>query len=183
MLTTNNKQLSIIRKGRFYWLKLKRIKGDPFSLARGLALGAFVGVTPTIPFHTVLILLLGAALRANLLAATIFSILISNPLTVPIFYYLSWWIGSRLTGSEIGWAQVKNIITTLKTAGIMDSVSMLYQTGSELIIALLTGGIIIAIPPAIAAYYASLYLSYKKDKRKAKNYLDYALWHKPSLGK
>lgn len=179
----NNKHLSVTRKGRFYWLKLKRLRGDPFALARGLALGCFVGITPTIPLHTVLILVLAAIFRAHLVAAMIFSIIVSNPLTVPIFYYISWLVGYKVTGAAVGWAQVENLIRTFKEVGLIDSLSILCQTGADLIFTLLVGGFIVAVPPAIATYYASLYISYKKDKKKAKSYLDYALWRRPNIGK
>ena len=37
---------------KYCWLKLRRLQGDPKKLAWGMALGVFIGVTPTLPFHT-----------------------------------------------------------------------------------------------------------------------------------
>ncbi|MEA1867995.1 MAG: DUF2062 domain-containing protein, partial [Thermodesulfobacteriota bacterium] len=42
------------RTVRYQWLRLVRLRGDPFVLARGIAIGTFIGLTPTIPFHTIL---------------------------------------------------------------------------------------------------------------------------------
>jgi len=39
---------------RQYGQKIKQLQGDPHHVALGMAIGVFVGVTPTIPFHTVI---------------------------------------------------------------------------------------------------------------------------------
>jgi len=54
---------------RYYLLKLKRLRGDPASLARGVALGVFTGITPTIPLHTISIIVLSFPFRANKISA------------------------------------------------------------------------------------------------------------------
>jgi len=70
---------------RYQWLKLLRLQEDPRKIAWGMALGVFVGVTPTIPFHTVIALSLAALLRVSPVTAFI-GIQVGNPLTVPAFY-------------------------------------------------------------------------------------------------
>ena len=45
------------------------LKGEPRSIAMGMAVGVFVGVTPTIPFHTALIILFGLIWKHNLTSA------------------------------------------------------------------------------------------------------------------
>jgi hypothetical protein len=42
---------------RYQWLKFLRLQEDPRKLAWGMALGVFIGITPTIPFHLVAALL------------------------------------------------------------------------------------------------------------------------------
>jgi hypothetical protein len=39
------------RRLRYYKLRFLRLKGDPKSIARGVALGTFIGITPTLPLH------------------------------------------------------------------------------------------------------------------------------------
>ncbi|MDP3478975.1 MAG: DUF2062 domain-containing protein, partial [Desulfoprunum sp.] len=46
------------RLGKYYYLRFLRLKGDPYSLAFGTAIGVFVGLTPTMPLHTAIILIL-----------------------------------------------------------------------------------------------------------------------------
>ena len=77
------------RASRYYYLKFIRLRGNPGVLARGVAVGTFVGITPTIPFHTVLALFLAFILRGSKIAALLTSVLISNPLTFLLQYYLS----------------------------------------------------------------------------------------------
>ena len=45
--------MKLNRLGKYYYLKFIRLKGDPRSLALGTAIGVFVGLTPTIPLHTI----------------------------------------------------------------------------------------------------------------------------------
>ena len=51
------------RTVRYYWLKFRRLQGSPQKLAWGMALGVFIGITPTMPFPTVAALALAAILR------------------------------------------------------------------------------------------------------------------------
>ena len=40
------------RRFRIFYERFISLKGDPSQIAAGLAIGVFVGVTPTIPLHT-----------------------------------------------------------------------------------------------------------------------------------
>ena len=65
---------------RYYYLKFIRLKGDPSSLARGVAVGTFIGITPTIPFHTVMTLALAFLLRGSKVAALLATVIVSRDL-------------------------------------------------------------------------------------------------------
>ena len=54
---------------RDFILKAKRLEGDPHFIALGLAIGVFVGFTPTIPFHTVLAVALAFLFKGSKAAA------------------------------------------------------------------------------------------------------------------
>lgn len=81
-----------------FYARFVSLKGEPRAIAAGMALGVFVGVTPTIPFHTVIIVALGLLCRLNLTAAYLGSWIISNPLTIPLLYYSEYQLGRRLLG-------------------------------------------------------------------------------------
>lgn len=59
---------------------------DEFTLARGVAVGLFIGLTPTLGVQTPLMLLASMALRANFPAAFLAS-WINNPLTFAPLYF------------------------------------------------------------------------------------------------
>ncbi len=62
----------------------KNLKGDPHYIALGMAIGVFVSITPTIPFHTVIALAMVIALPGSKAAAAL-SVWFSNPITIPFF--------------------------------------------------------------------------------------------------
>lgn len=59
-------------------------------------MGVFVGLTPTVPFQTMIAVPLAWLLRGNLAAAAI-GVWITNPLTMPFFYTAFFLLGRTLT--------------------------------------------------------------------------------------
>ena len=120
--------------------KLQELRGRPRELSLGLAIGVFVGITPTIPLHTVLAVALAAALRGSKLAAAL-GVWVANPLTIPVFYYGSYRLGTFVLGmSEL----------TLPT---QYSVFSLMKLGGHVTVAMLHGGVLLGILPAVLAYF------------------------------
>jgi uncharacterized protein len=105
------------RTARYYYLRFLRLQDHPHVLARGVAIGLFIGGTPTMPFHTVLTLLLAVILRGSKLAALIAGFVITNPLTVFPIYFLCWWLGSLLTGSDLCWEQIDMVLSSIYAGG------------------------------------------------------------------
>lgn len=66
-----------------------------FALARGMAVGVFIGLTPTVGIQTLLMLGACLLLRANFPAAFLAS-WISNPVTVPPLYFAFGVLGEAL---------------------------------------------------------------------------------------
>jgi uncharacterized protein (DUF2062 family) len=137
--------MNLKRTLKYHWLKFRRLQGDPKCLARGAALGIFIGITPSIPFHTILALTLAPLLRASVVTA-IMGILISNPLTWVPQYLLSYEVGRYIVFRGKSLCLPEN----LDCYAFLD---LLWRGG----LALQVGGIIIAIPPAIAAYFLTLW--------------------------
>lgn len=142
---------------RYYYLRLARLKGNPQSLALGFSIGVFVGITPTIPFHTITILLLAVILRASKLAGLLSSMLVSNPLTFFFQYYFSWKIGAFLLQTDISWHACEEVLKTIWTgACFLESLTIIKKLGLDAILVLLSGGLVIAAPFAILSYVISL---------------------------
>ncbi len=145
-----------LEKARYFLLLLRRLQGNPGTLARGVALGVFVGITPTIPFHTVQIIALSPLLRANPVAAVVASLVISNPITIPLEYYGAWKVGTMLTGFSIPWSEVKALLANVEHAGLFDACAILMHKSVKLVEAMLAGGFVIALPAALISYFAAL---------------------------
>ncbi len=146
----------LARTIRYYWLKLLRLQGDPKFLARGVAIGVFICLTPTIPLHTTLTLLFCAMLSASPVAGVIATWIISNPLTIPLQYYLAWRIGTWVTGNKLSWEHVQLMLHNLEKAGFIHGAEMMLKTSMDLIWTMLVGGVILALPIAIISYFLAL---------------------------
>jgi uncharacterized protein (DUF2062 family) len=88
------------------------------ALRGGLCLGVFIGFTPTIPFHMIIVAVAAVFLRVNLPIALL-ACWISNPITVgPIYWY----------GDKLGHALlehipiVQNWVTILPGDGTFDTI-------------------------------------------------------------
>jgi len=164
--------MKFFRFGRYYYIKFKRLKGDPHSLALGTAVGVFIGITPTIPFHTVIILCIAMLTRSSAIAAILSSWLVCNPLTYLPIYYFSMVVGNFITPFELNWVRIKKVITTLTSdQPLLQSMHDIGGLGLEAAIVMVFGGIVLAAPFAIASYYLSLTLFVRIRRKKLRNTL------------
>ncbi len=148
--------MSIKRTLRYHWLKFLRLQDDPRKLAWGMALGIFIGITPTIPFHFVSILFLAPLLRISPVTAFL-GIQIMNPLTIPILYLAAFKVGHFLLHQGAP-------LRLPETYCFADCMDLIWRGG----LALQLGGVIIAIPPAIAAYFLTLWIIKRYRRLKAR---------------
>ena len=132
------------KRFRIFYERFISLQGEPAQVAAGLAIGVFVGVTPTIPFHTAIIVLLGLFFRQNITAAYLGSWIISNPLTIPLFYLSQYELGRFLLGME----SCRFAITDYTLGSIT-------ALGWEILLPLLTGGILMAPFFAVPAYFVT----------------------------
>jgi uncharacterized protein (DUF2062 family) len=128
-------------KDRFksFWNKIKKLQGEPRYIAMGMAIGVFIGITPTIPFHTVIAVALAFILKGSKPAAAI-GVWIANPITIPIFYVGSFKAGTLLLNRPIPF-DVK-----------FESINELLSLGLDATVAMVLGGAILGIVPAIISY-------------------------------
>ena len=124
--------------------RVKRLDGDPHYIAMGMAIGIFVGITPTMPFHTVLAVGLAFIFRGSKAAAAL-GVWFSNPFTAPLFYVGSYKVGIYLLG--IG----NRVPFNLKYESLLE----LAHLGINVTIALIAGGILLGIIPGIASYFVT----------------------------
>ena len=138
------------------YIRFLKLRGEPREIALGFALGVFIAFSPTIGVQMVLAIFFAALLKWSKLAAAI-AVWISNPLTAPFIYGVTYFIGARLLG-----------IHTLRGLASEPSLSTIINAlkkAPELMAALTVGGLVVGIPLAIVGYYLSYaaVMSYQKN--------------------
>lgn len=159
---------------KLYYLKFLRLKGDPKHIARGVAIGTFIGITPTMPFHTIALLFIPPLLRGNIIGAFLAAVLFCNPLTYLPQYYFSWLIGNWFTPNDLSWERIRSLMDVIfSDASYIVIFKSISHLGMEAIIVLLLGGTILATPFTIASYFISLkFFISLRNKRRKKHILD-----------
>lgn len=142
------------RRLKALYKKIKSIQGDPHYVALGMAVGVFVAVTPTIPFHTIIALAMAFALKASKPAAVI-GVWFSNPITIPPFYYGSYKLGMLMLGRSDD--PDPSVLTLME----------LFKQGVDITIAMIVGGVVLGIVPAIGAYFVTRNFFRKLRARRA----------------
>jgi uncharacterized protein (DUF2062 family) len=147
------------RKIRYCYLRFRRLKGNPQKIALGMALGVFIGITPTIPLHTVLALAFSYIFGISRVAA-VMGVWISNPITIPPLYYGSFVIGKKILYPHLN-------LSLPQLVDLRD----LIRLGWEINLALQFGGLILAFPAAVLAYFFTLWAlkRYRQQKPSLSN--------------
>jgi uncharacterized protein (DUF2062 family) len=104
------------------WLRLQLIRmvrenSTPGRTGLGFALGAFIGIFPSFLLGTPIAFLIAGRLGWNRAAAAAGTFL-TNPLTAPLFFSLSAWLGLEMLGREVETAQVHGVIDHLRQFGL-----------------------------------------------------------------
>jgi len=89
----------LMRQAKLNLLRFIRLSGTPDEVAKGFALGIFIGMTPTFGFQMALAIFFAFLLRENKLAAVL-GVWITNPVTAPFIYAAEYEFGRRLLQLE-----------------------------------------------------------------------------------
>jgi len=148
--------MTLKRTIRYQWLKFRRLQGDPRKLAWGMALGVFVGMTPTVPFHTAAVLILAPVLGISPVTAYL-GIWVMNPVTIAPLYLAAYKVGQFLLfrGEPLCLPATFDVQSTLE---------LLWRGG----LALQVGGLLLAMPPAIISYFLTLWAVQRYRQRQAR---------------
>ena len=137
---------------RYQLHRFRRLQGSVRSVALGSALGAAIGITPTIPLHTVLILAATLACRSNPIAGILAATVVSNPLTLVPQYWLAWWIGDLLLPGRLTWDRLRATLELIHTEGLLESLRTLGDMGADALLVMLAGGLVLAVPTGLVTY-------------------------------
>mgnify|MGYP000262409494 FL=1 len=124
-------------------LRLIRLRAEPNDIAKGFALGIFIGMTPTFGVQMVIAVFLAMLLEENKIAAAV-GVWITNPLTAPFIYALEYESGRLLLGLD--YAQLPSELTF----------SALKSLGWEVLLPMMAGSLLYGLVLSIISYMAML---------------------------
>jgi len=135
--------VTLQRTVRYLYLRLIRIRSSPQEIARGLAIGVFVGITPFIGIHMILAVALAVLLKGNKFMALL-GTWVGNPLTFSFIFFLDYKVGRWILGGGPG---------TLKLSSThpLDILHLSWK----LLFPRSVGGLVIGLTSAILAYFLS----------------------------
>ena len=139
-----NRWTEPIKKAYFRFLK---IRGNPREIALGFALGIFVGMTPFMGLQTAIAVPLAALLKWNKFSAAL-AVWISNPLSAPVVYGITYYIGEKVLFIQNGYK--------LPAEFNLDALLYTFRSAPEIIGILLVGGVVVGLPLAAASYFFAL---------------------------
>jgi len=129
---------------RAFYDRSVRLHGSPEQIAWGAAVGFFVAMTPTMGIQTYLAVPIAALFGFSKVAAAA-TVWITNPVTAPFLYGLSYMIGAKLLGYP------------LKTPFLSNpSWETFWHAGEHVMLALTLGGVITGVIVAIVGYFVVL---------------------------
>ena len=151
-LTSNQKKGKLTR----LYNRFLKLRGSPRQASLGMALGVFVGMTPFLGFHTAMAVMLASLFKWSKVTAVV-GVLITNPLTAPIIYPITYRLGAMLTGfsDPIQWTRL------LEPGAVID----LMKNSPMIIIDMLVGGILVGLPLSIVIYFITHAVVSKAKKR------------------
>lgn len=132
------------------------IRGEPREVALGFALGIFVGMTPTVGVQMPIAIFFAALFQWSKLSAAI-GVWISNPLTVPIIYGVTYITGAKLLNLDP--------VFNTPLSPTWSTLKLMLQKAPQALGAMTVGGALLGIPLAIIGYYLSYaaVAKYQKD--------------------
>jgi uncharacterized protein (DUF2062 family) len=143
----------------------------PEAIARGVALGVLIAMTPTVGIQMVIVLVINTIFRASR-AAGIIMVYISNPFTVVPIYWLDYRVGSYLWGQKLySYEFFKESIqaVTEKTMhwDIRGAFGEFMELGGDIAAPMMLGGLIVGIVAGIPVYWITLRMVQRHRARKA----------------
>jgi len=123
-----------------------KIRGKPREIALGFALGIFIGMTPTMGIQMPIAVFIAALFKCSKISA-VFGVWITNPITAPFIYGITYIVGAKLLGLKAAMTLPEDL-----TWGI---VREMLKNAPVIFGALTVGGILIGLPLSILSYFLS----------------------------
>lgn len=140
-----------------------KLRSSPRAIAGGFAVGTFIAFTPTVGIQLILAVFLTTLLNVNR-GASLIPVWITNPVTLAPIYTLNYWLGKKFVGGppladvSAMFIDLGKTMARLEFWNIKDQFKAILQVGSEILLPLFIGGILIGLITGILAYLTSLKL-------------------------
>ncbi len=144
-----------VEPGRKAYHRFLKIRGHPREISLGFALGLFVGMSPFMGLHTAIAVLLAAIFKWNKFSSAL-AVWISNPISAPIIYGLTYLIGAKVLNYENSY--------TLPQHFDLDGLLAIIRGAPELIWVLIVGGLVTGMPLAVIGYFGAYFAIYEYRK-------------------
>ncbi len=154
---------------RFIKYRILHVNDSPNRIAMGVAIGLFVGWTPLIGLHTLIVLSLAVVMRVNKSVALV-CVWVTNIFTAMPIYYFNYLIGRYLFGTKGG----EQELIRREISGLLKNILSLSDIGAFLYRAdfwdkfwklivniraeLWLGSLIVGTIVSVIAYFAFYYL-------------------------
>ena len=122
----------------------------------GMAFGIFTGMTPIIPFHTIVAVSLSLVFKASKITAAA-GVWICNPVTIYLVYKYCYRIGSFILGFDHNTKMVAPVVEAINHGELLDVVAEILSAGGMVAAAFLLGGIVLGIIFAAPSYFIFFY--------------------------
>lgn len=127
------------RSGAYVAHRLRRLPGTPYRIAAGFACGAAVSFTPFIGLHFVLGALLALAVRGNVIASAIGTV-VGNPWTFPLIWLWTYSLGRWVLGGGHGFKLLPEDLSLMR---------LIFDHPFEVLLPMVIG----SIPTAVVAWF------------------------------
>ena len=149
---------------RYYYHKAVREKGSPEYIARGWAIGMFIGFAVPFGLQLLISIPLSFLLKGSKLGAAA-GTLATNHFTIFVIYPFQTWLGSRLAGNPLSFSEIS---AKLEQVFKNQDYATLFSLGKTLIVAFFIGGFLLAFISTPICYWLVKYLvvQYRNNREK-----------------
>ncbi|MBO7148091.1 MAG: DUF2062 domain-containing protein [Lentisphaeria bacterium] len=139
---------------RFYYMKAVREQGTPEYIARGWAIGMFIGLFIPFGLQLAISVPLAFLLKGSKLGSVVGTFL-TNHFTIFIIYPFQCWLGNMIIGGKLSIAEIEQAMDLVVEK---QDYKVLYNLGMEIVVSFFLGGLILALIITPICYYGVKYL-------------------------
>ncbi|HCY84602.1 MAG TPA: DUF2062 domain-containing protein [Desulfobacteraceae bacterium] len=141
--------MTLTQKAKTLYARFLKIRGTPREIALGFALGIFLGFSPTMGVQMIIAAFVASLFKWSKIAAMI-GVQLTNPVTAPVIYGLTYMVGVKVLG-------VANAFQ-LPEQPSLDTLIELIQKAPGIFGAMTLGGIIVGLPLAFISFFPVYWL-------------------------